>query len=69
MKKEEDRWYDYQTAIELMQTYGRGMRAEDDSCETYIIDEDFKTIYNRPIYKKLIQQSFKDAIINPDLLN
>ena len=66
--RKEGRWYDYQTAIKLMQTYGRGMRAEDDSCVTYIIDEDFKTIYNRPIYRKLIQQSFKDAIINPNLL-
>lgn len=31
-------WYDYKTALALIQTYGRGMRFEDDSCTTYFID-------------------------------
>lgn len=31
-------WYDYKTALSLIQTYGRGMRFEDDYCRTYFID-------------------------------
>ena len=31
-------WYNYKTSLALVQTYGRGMRFEDDSCVTYFID-------------------------------
>lgn len=31
-------WYNYKTALSLIQTYGRGMRSEDDYCTTYFID-------------------------------
>ncbi len=31
-------WYNYKTALSLIQTYGRGMRHEDDYCMTYLID-------------------------------
>ena len=31
-------WYDYKTSLALVQTYGRGMRFEDDYCITYFID-------------------------------
>ena len=31
-------WYDYKTSLSLIQTYGRGMRFEDDYCITYFID-------------------------------
>ena len=35
--KRDKKWYAYKTVMTLMQAYGRGMRAEDDSCYTYII--------------------------------
>lgn len=31
-------WYEYKTALALIQTYGRGMRSADDWCTTYFID-------------------------------
>ena len=31
-------WYNYKTALSLIQTYGRGMRFEEDYCRTYLID-------------------------------
>lgn len=31
-------WYRYKTALSLVQTYGRGMRHEDDYCVTYLVD-------------------------------
>lgn len=55
-------WYIYKTAISLLQTYGRGMRAEDDSCVTYIVDSRLTNF----IYKnrRLIPDYFIDAIQN-----
>ena len=62
-RKRDNRWYAYKTAMTLMQTYGRGMRAEDDYCATYILDSDINMILKSPIYKKLIPKFFREAII------
>jgi len=35
------RWYQLQAAREIVQGAGRGMRAPDDYCETWILDSDF----------------------------
>ena len=64
--KKDNRWYAYKTAMTLMQTYGRGMRAEDDSCETYILDSDIKMLLKTPLYKKLIPEFFREAIVETD---
>ncbi|MCL2116579.1 MAG: ATP-dependent DNA helicase [Methanobrevibacter sp.] len=57
-------WYPYQTILNLVQSYGRGMRAEDDYCQTYIIDSRLKTYMEKSsIYRKLIPNFFKKAII------
>lgn len=37
-------WYQYQTIMPLMQAYGRGVRAMDDYCDTYILDSDFERL-------------------------
>lgn len=47
----------------LMQAYGRGMRAEDDFCHTYILDEDINILFKSPMYKSLVPEFFKEAII------
>ena len=65
-RKKDQRWYAYKTAMTLVQTYGRGMRAEDDSCVTYIVDSDIKMILNSPLYKSLIPEFFKEAIVIND---
>ncbi len=41
------KWYQWRTVLRLVQTYGRGMRAEDDWCHTYIFDESFAQLMNR----------------------
>jgi Rad3-related DNA helicase len=44
--KRDKKWYAYKTVMTLMQAYGRGMRAEDDSCYTYIIGrEAFRIVF------------------------
>ncbi|MCL2157018.1 MAG: ATP-dependent DNA helicase [Methanobrevibacter sp.] len=65
-RKRDQRWYAYKTVMTLMQAYGRGMRAEDDSCSTYILDGDIKMIFNSPMYRTLVPQFFKEAIVEDD---
>lgn len=65
-RKRDQRWYAYKTVMTLMQAYGRGMRAEDDECYTYILDENIKMLFNSPLYRSLIPEFFKEAIITVD---
>ncbi len=62
-RKTDNKWYAYKTIMTLMQAYGRGMRAEDDYCYTYILDSDINMVLKSPIYKSLIPDFFKEAIV------
>ena len=56
-------WYDYQTAINLVQTYGRGMRSENDYCRTYFIDSRIKNYIKRDsVRNNLIPDFFREAV-------
>ena len=44
MEKDHE-WYNWLTALRIVQTYGRGVRTVDDFCKTYILDEDFRRFY------------------------
>ncbi len=57
------KWYAYKTVMTLIQAYGRGMRAEDDYCETYILDGNVKMLFNNRMYKSLVPDFFKEAIV------
>ncbi len=54
------KWYSWMTAVRLVQTYGRGMRAEDDYCATYLIDSDFIQFYRQNYL--LLPGWFKSAL-------
>ena len=42
VKLERDRgWYEWQTALRLVQTYGRSVRSETDHAATYVLDSNF----------------------------
>ncbi|MBE6494741.1 MAG: ATP-dependent DNA helicase [Methanosphaera stadtmanae] len=56
-------WYAYKTIMTLMQAYGRGMRAENDHCDTYILDKNIQTLLRNKMYRKLIPKFFKEAIV------
>ena len=49
-------WYNYKTALSLIQTYGRGMRSQDDYCVTYFIDSRIREFVNN---EKFLPDSFK----------
>jgi len=53
-------WYAWKTVVDIIQSYGRSVRSEDDWAETYIIDESFSNIL-RYSYK-FLPKYFTDAI-------
>ena len=59
-KKQEDEWYLYHTIMPLMQAYGRGIRHKDDYCDAYILDSDFKRLYED--YHYFFNEYFIEAI-------
>ncbi|WP_461463406.1 helicase C-terminal domain-containing protein [Methanobrevibacter sp.] len=69
-RKKDPFWFEYQTAITLVQTYGRGMRSEDDYCKTYFIDsrlDHYLKVDNARHY--LIPDYFKKAVnIEPTII-
>ncbi len=62
-QQKDKRWYAYKTVMTLMQAYGRGMRAHDDECYTYILDANITMLFRSPLYRSLLPQFFKEAII------
>lgn len=56
-------WYEYKTALALVQTYGRGMRFEQDYCKTYFIDNRLNGfIANDRMSNNFIPKFFRKAI-------
>ena len=58
-KDADNEWYITETIRKIVQTHGRGMRAEDDCCKNYVLDSSFKGI----IRNKLCPKSFKECVI------
>ena len=56
-------WYKYKACVSLIQTYGRGMRSENDYCKTYFIDNRLKEFIEEDSKTYgFIPESFKKAI-------
>ena len=56
------KWYDYKTCLSLVQTHGRGMRDENDYCQTYVIDSRFTSYIRSSRANKFLPDTFKEAI-------
>ena len=54
-------YYNFLTAMKLVQAYGRSIRSETDFAKTYILDEDFKSFFARS--KSILPRWFKQAIV------
>lgn len=54
-------YYNFLTAMKLVQSYGRSIRSETDHAKTYILDEDFKSFFARS--KQILPKWFKEAIV------
>jgi len=64
VKKRVDRgeheWYNTQALIDLIQSYGRGVRSAEDYCTMYILDQSFFRLYKK--YNRAIPKYFKEAV-------
>lgn len=70
-KNIDSQWYDYKTCLALVQTYGRGMRYEQDFCKTYFIDSRLESFIARDmISNNFLPKFFRKAInITPAVIN
>lgn len=55
-------WYNVRTVRSLIQMTGRGMRSEDDSCTSYILDKQFITLIWRK-NRQLLPQWWTEALV------
>ena len=55
-------WYYYQAIMAIMQAYGRGIRDKDDYCDMYIIDSNFKKLfdYNYNFFNEYFTEALKN---------
>lgn len=53
-------WYAWQTALRLVQTYGRSVRSEEDHATTYVLDSNFSSFVNKN--RTLLPQYFLEAL-------
>lgn len=59
-KNKDPKWYEYQTALKIIQAYGRSVRSKDDYADTYILDSNFGAFM---FYSKdMIPYWFKEAV-------
>ena len=63
-------WYYYQAVMAIMQAYGRGIRDKEDYCDLYIIDSDFKKLfnYNRSFFNEYFTEALKKQKYHPNQL-
>ncbi len=53
-------WYDWQTALRLVQTYGRSVRSESDYAVTYVLDSNFTRFVS--MHRSLFPAYFLEAL-------
>lgn len=58
-RKSDPEWPNYNTMIALVQAIGRGMRAEDDFCEIFILDSHFGWFRNKVRFMKWVVAAMK----------
>jgi len=54
-------YYGWLTALKLVQSYGRSVRTEEDWCDTYCVDKNFRRFYG--MNKGILPDWFKEAIV------
>ena len=53
-------WYDWQTALRLVQTYGRSIRRDTDHAVTYVLDSNFPWFVRR--HRELFPEYVLEAL-------
>jgi Rad3-related DNA helicase len=55
-------YYDWLTALKLVQSYGRSIRSASDYADTYILDTEFKRFLQKTKSNKLLPDWFREAV-------
>jgi Rad3-related DNA helicase len=60
----EQGWYDWQTALRLVQTYGRSVRSEEDHAVTYVLDSNFTSFVSKHLdmFPKFFLEALRDKV-------
>ena len=56
-----EKWYPMQTAMTIVQAYGRSVRSMDDNAVTYILDSDWKRFYSQN--KDVFPAGFHECLV------
>lgn len=56
----DEKWYAWLTLLKMVQSYGRSIRSETDTADTYILDSGFPKFHNR--HREMMPPWFEDAI-------
>ena len=59
--KDGDNWYAHKTISTIVQMAGRGVRSDKDFAVTYILDEQFRRVYDD--HRVLFPAWFKEAVV------
>jgi ATP-dependent DNA helicase DinG len=59
----DEQWYSWQTALRLVQAYGRSIRSKEDWARTYVLDSAFGSFVNKN--RNLFPDWFRQAIRSP----
>jgi len=59
-RKASKQWYTWQTALRLVQGYGRSVRSKDDWAKTYVLDSGFENFVKKN--KNILPDWFTEAI-------
>jgi len=59
-QKDNKDWYNWKTCVDLVQSYGRSVRSEEDWAETYILDESLSSVMK--FNYKYLPEYFTEAI-------
>lgn len=55
-------YYDWLTALKLVQSYGRSIRSQTDFADTYILDTEFRRFLQKTKSSKLLPDWFREAV-------
>src|SRR5690606_38310769 len=62
-RRRSERWYTYQTALRMVQAYGRAVRSKDDWAATFVLDSNFRGFFWTRA-QAMLPAWFKEAVVD-----
>ena len=58
----DEEWYYWQTALRLIQAYGRSVRSKDDWARTYVLDSAFSYFVRKKVQYHILKTRMKSEV-------